>query len=323
MSHNLRQEQSKTGAMGYTEIAYHRTSKGRSKDMADGKSRAAEAKGGEKSGASERFVDTETDRTKASWVARIVRDFGRPTTARSLHYFAMKRAVSDYPICGGFVGEIRVHRQYQDSDWEKLNKWVLRAKQLGFISWQSVMEEEQDLLLPSGEILRESDRIWSQELWCSKPSLRPLLLPVCQERGVLLLLRHGVSSWDSAWNLCQRAARRPVRVCYLTDLDASGFLAASDLQSKIRVIDASFFGDLDIRIKRIGLDPSQVRRLGLPMVSMSRPEKEIRDTYRSYLEQEGLDHRLRSELETLEVYHPGGLKGFLEECLDLAIDEWG
>lgn len=55
------------------------------------------------------FVDSEVDRTKSRWVAKVFQEFGRPrTTLRSLFYYALSRSESDYPICGGFVGEIRI-----------------------------------------------------------------------------------------------------------------------------------------------------------------------------------------------------------------------
>jgi len=50
-------------------------------------------------------------------VAKAYRDFGRPkTTIRALFYLALARKESDYPICGGFVGEIRATRPYHESD---------------------------------------------------------------------------------------------------------------------------------------------------------------------------------------------------------------
>jgi len=74
------------------------------------------------------------DRTKARWVAGVYREFGRPkTTVPALYYFALGRKVADYPICGGFVGEIRAMRRYHESDCPKLDKWVERAKLFGHL----------------------------------------------------------------------------------------------------------------------------------------------------------------------------------------------
>ena len=77
----------------------------------------------------EPFAYTETDRTKSKWLANVYQDFvkniGRSkTTLRALFYYALQRNVSDYPICGYFVGEIRVTRPYHEMDCEKLPKWM-------------------------------------------------------------------------------------------------------------------------------------------------------------------------------------------------------
>ena len=94
----------------------------------------------------EAFVFTETDRTKSRWVARTYQDFvkntGRPrTTLRGLFYYALQMKASDYPICGGFVGEIRITRPYHESDGEKLAKWMSKARSLGFIPADAILEE--------------------------------------------------------------------------------------------------------------------------------------------------------------------------------------
>src|SRR5512136_375706 len=92
------------------------------------------------------FVETETDRTKSKWLAKVYHDFmkefGRPrTTLRALFYYALKRNDSDYPICGGFVGEIRITRPYHESDGQKLPKWMSKARSLGFIPADAILEE--------------------------------------------------------------------------------------------------------------------------------------------------------------------------------------
>lgn len=94
----------------------------------------------------EPFVDTETDRTKSKWLAKLYHDFvediGRSrTTLRALFYYALQRKVSDYPICGWFVGEIRITRPYHESDGEKLPKWMSKARKLGFIRADAILDE--------------------------------------------------------------------------------------------------------------------------------------------------------------------------------------
>src|SRR5512141_1859810 len=102
----------------------------------------------------EAFVYMETDKTKSRWVARAYQDFvkntGRKrTTLRGLFYHALQMKASDYPICGGFVGEIRIMRPYHENDGEKLSKWMGKARRLGFIPADAILEgtaEEQVFL---------------------------------------------------------------------------------------------------------------------------------------------------------------------------------
>ena len=94
----------------------------------------------------EAFVFTETDRTKSRWVAKAYHDFVRETgrsrtTLRGLFYYALQRKASDYPLCGGFVGEIRITRPYHESDGAKLSKWMSKARTLRFIPADAILDE--------------------------------------------------------------------------------------------------------------------------------------------------------------------------------------
>ncbi|NYT01851.1 MAG: hypothetical protein GKC10_03715 [Methanosarcinales archaeon] len=103
----------------------------------------------------EAFVETEVDRTKSRWVANVLREFGRPrTTARALFYYALRREASDYPICGGFVGEIRVTRPYHVSDGSRLLKWLDRARQFGYVDGRAILDEVpgEHIYLPEEEV---------------------------------------------------------------------------------------------------------------------------------------------------------------------------
>ena len=129
----------------------------------------------------EPFVDTETDRTKSRWLANTYHDFvaeiGRSrTTLRGLFYYALQRKVSDYPICGWFVGEIRITRPYHESDGEKLPKWMGKARKLGFIPADAMLDEipGEHLFLP--ELPKK--RPYSIEVWLNKSALNPLLFPI-------------------------------------------------------------------------------------------------------------------------------------------------
>jgi hypothetical protein len=127
------------------------------------------------------FVETETDRTKSKWVARAFKEFGRPRiTVRALFYYAMNRKAADYPICGGFVGEIRIMRPYHESDGERLAKWVHKARDLGYIGKDAVLTEVPGENVFAMEAKGRKNGQPRLELWLNKSALNP---PCLREDG--------------------------------------------------------------------------------------------------------------------------------------------
>jgi hypothetical protein len=264
----------------------------------------------------EAFVYTETDRTKSRWVARAYQDFvkitGRPrTTLRGLFYYALQMKASDYPICGGFVGEIRITRQYHESDGEKLLKWVSKARSLGFIPADAILEETvgEQMFLP--EI--DPKRPYSIEVWVAKSALNPLLYPICQKHGATLVSVDATASDDAISALCKRC-RRPTTILCLSDLSPSGAFFCSDLARMIARA-GPLAGSPEIKLECIGLKPEQVLGLLLPLVNANINSKEEHKRFKKYLKPYSIDPRKMAELDCLEVYYPEGVAGFLNESL--------
>jgi hypothetical protein len=275
----------------------------------------------------EPFVDTETDRTKSKWLAEVYHEFveevGRPrTTLRALFYYALQRKVSDYPICGWFVGEIRITRPYHESDGEKLLKWMSKARKLGFIPADAILDEipGEHIFLP--EICPEKP--YSIEVWLNKSALNPLLYPVCQKHGVTLVSVNGRALEDAIRALYKRCDSPTIILC-LSDLSADSAFFGRDLADRIARARPSE-NNIDIRMKCIGIKPEQIPELKLPMVQASADSKENQDRFKSYLKSHDIDPRKIVELDALEVYHPGGIAGFLDKFLsryacDLNLDD--
>jgi hypothetical protein len=264
----------------------------------------------------EPFVYTETDRTKSRWIEKAYRDFvektGRPrTTQRALFYHALQRKDSDYPICGGFVGEIRITRPYHESDGEKMPKWTSKAKMLGFIPVDAILDEVpgEHIFLP--EICL--DRPYTVEVWLNKSSLNPLLYPICQKHGATLVSVEGRVSENAVLALCQRNNRPTVILC-LSDISPASVFFCRDLAMKIAQSSYLKKG-MDIRLKCIGLNPEQVLVLKMPEVRASINSKEDREKYKRHLKSQSMDPKNMVELDALEVYYPGGIAGFLDEIL--------
>ena len=271
----------------------------------------------------EPFVSTETDRTKSKWVANAYRDFveefGRNrTTLRALVYYALRRRALDYPICGGFVGEIRITRPYHESDGERLPKWIDKAKKLGFIPEEAILEEiPRDYTLLSKI---QNYRPYSIEVWLNKSALNPLLYPVCEKYNVTLVSINGRPSNQIIEDLYKRCKYSTILLC-LSDLSPFSFSFCRDLALKIAESKPSR-GDLDIRLKRICLLPEQVLELKIPLIHGSRGSKENKDSFKKYLKSYALNPKRMAELDALEVYYPGGIAGLLDETLSKYSDKF-
>jgi hypothetical protein len=264
----------------------------------------------------EPFVDTETDRTKSKWLAKAYHDFvedtGRArTTLRALFYYALQRKESDYPICGWFVGEIRITRPYHESDGDKLPKWMNKARKLGFIPADAILDE-----IPGEHLfLSESPRglPFSIEVWLNKSALNPLIFPICQNFGVTLVSVSGRASKESVAALYQRCDRPTLILC-LSDLTPSSAFFCKDLATMIEESRPSG-SSVDLRLKCIGTLPEQVVGLKLPMIHASIGSKEEQERYKRYLKSRAIDPQKMVELDAFEVYYLGGIAGFLNETL--------
>jgi len=259
------------------------------------------------------FVDAEVNRTKSKWVANVFKEFGKSkTTLRSLFYFALSRAEPDYPICGGFVGEIRVTRPYHESDGLKLSKWVGKAREIGYVPKDAILEEvpgEHIFINPS-----EKDAKQKIELWINKSALNLLLLPICKKLGLNLVSVQSRPT-DIALNaLLERAKSEAIIISCLSNLSSSDFLFAEDL-TQIVLASIKDQYQQNIQIRKMGLTPQQVIDLGIPMVQAEKAEKHRQDRYKKYLKPYGLDPKRMAELDALEVYYSKGISGFVEDKL--------
>lgn len=262
----------------------------------------------------EPFVDTETDRTKSRWVAKALKEFGKSkTTTRALFYYAMNKGskgVSDYPICGKMVGEIRITRPYYESDGERLSKWAGKAKKLGFIPEESLIDETpgEQVFLPQGR----QEKPYRIEVWSNKSSIGPLLQRTCSRYGAAVVTTGAMPSKEVIEGLWMRADLPTVILC-LSDLSAGSFTFSHDLAQEIARLKPS--GRCDIRVKQIALTPQQVIDLKIPMVHGERCSKEAKDRYKECLEPYGLDHKKMAELDALEVFYPGGIAKLVDDEL--------
>lgn len=263
----------------------------------------------------EPFVDAEVDRTKSKWVAKAYREFGRSkTTLRALFYYALQRTEPDYPICGGFVGEIRCTRLYHECDGDKLSKWAGKAKKLGFVPTDALLEEipGEHVFLPAIQPATEGSAVHI-EVWLNRSAFNALLQPICEKHGAVLVSVSGQPSRDAVEGLFARSKGHNTIILCLSDLSADSFSFCEDLR---RFIDgAKGQSGRSILVKHIGITPEKVLELGIPMVPGRKSTKENQKKYRSFLMPYGLSDKRMAELDALEVYYPGGIAGFVDKIL--------
>lgn len=256
------------------------------------------------------FVSSEVDRTKSRWVAKVFNEFGRSrTTLRALFYYALSRAETDYPICGGFVGEIRITRPYHECDGEKLVKWAGRAQKLGFLPANALLEEDagEHTILPETCHYRRH----RLELWLNRSAFNPLLVPVCSRHGAVLVSTYSISQ-ELLQQLFERATIKTTVLC-LSDLSQESFSFCESLSAAIA--DSRRSETPEIRVVRGALAPEQVLQWKIPMVSQKRGASEAQKGYKKHLMAYGLSHRKMAELDALEVYYPLGIAGFCDDLL--------
>lgn len=256
------------------------------------------------------FVSSEVDRTKSRWVAKVFQEFGRPrTTLRGLFYYALTRKEADYPICGGFVGEIRIMRPYHENDGAKLIKWADRAQKLEFLPADCLLMEEpgEHTILPQPGSYAEA----GLELWLNRSAFNPLLVPVCARHGAVLVSAKSISE-KLVQQLLDRAVRKTTILC-LSDLSWDSFLFCHSLRaalSRARQLETP-----EIRVQLGGLSPEQVLKWKIPMISQEKGSKEASKQFKKYLQAYGLDHKRMAELDALEAFYPRGIAGFCDDLL--------
>lgn len=275
----------------------------------------------------EPFVETETGRTKSRWVARAFREMGRRrTTIAALFYHALQREEPDYPICGGFVGEIRATRAFQEGDRDRLYKWARTAVAIGYLPEDSFLEDLPGVqtILPK---VTSHLRPYRLEVWISRSAFNPLLEPVCSRHGAVLVSISGRLPSDAIDSLYQRSGEKDTVLLCLADLSPEGTSFVLDLARALS--DLKRHGVSRIRMRQAALTPEQVVRLKIPMVALRGGQSRGLDRYRRHLKPFGLDPRRMAELDALEALCTGGIARFMEDelsrytpAIDLDREDW-
>jgi hypothetical protein len=149
------------------------------------------------------------------------------------------------------------------------------------------------------------------ELWCEKTTVNDVLLTIARERQLNVITGPGFQSHTGAYQFLERAkrSRRPVRILYISDFDRSGRNMPLAVARVIEFLNRRDGLDLDIKLLPIALTHEQCIRYELPRTP-------IKDTDPG---KEAFEKRFgegATELDALEVLHPGALREIILEALD-------
>ena len=153
------------------------------------------------------------------------------------------------------------------------------------------------------------------EVWIEKSTQNDWLVPLCQRRGVNLVVGLGEQSETRSRELALRSAEygAPVRIIYLSDFDPGGRSMPKAVARKVEFTIAKFDLAVDLQLIPLALTPEQCREYRLPRTPIKETERR-KDKFEQTF---GVG---ATELDALEALHPGELARLLQAELDNWLD---
>jgi hypothetical protein len=153
------------------------------------------------------------------------------------------------------------------------------------------------------------------EVWIEKSTQNDWLVPLCQRRGVNLVVGIGEQSETRSRELALRSANygAPIRIIYLSDFDPGARSMPKAVARKVEFTIAKFDLDVDLRLIPLALTPEQCREYRLPRIPIKETERR-KDNFELTF---GVG---ATELDALEALHPGELARLLEAEIDNWLD---
>lgn len=165
--------------------------------------------------------------------------------------------------------------------------------------------------------LSEEDAIqdYVVEVWIEKSTQNDWLIPLCERRGVNLVVGIGEQSEVRSRELAMRAAEYgvPVRVIYISDFDPGGRSMPKAVARKVEFTIVKQELDVDIQLIPLALTPEQCLQYRLPRTPIKETERR-KDKFETTF---GVG---ATELDALEALHPGVLAQLLDEEISNFVD---
>lgn len=153
------------------------------------------------------------------------------------------------------------------------------------------------------------------EVWIEKSTQNDWLIPLCQRRGVNLVIGIGEQSETRCRELALRSAKygAPIRIIYISDFDPGGRSMPKAVARKVEFTIAKFGLNVDLQLIPLALTPEQCHEYRLPRKPIKESERRKSAFERTF----GVG---ATELDALEALHPGELARLLEGELDNWLD---
>lgn len=154
------------------------------------------------------------------------------------------------------------------------------------------------------------------EVWIEKSTQNDWLVPLCERRGVNLVIGTGHPSETRCRELAQRAASYavPMRVLYISDFDPDGKSMPLEVARKAEFTIHKFGLDVDLQLIPLALSHDQCLEYKLqrtPLKESVLGKNKFEDAYG-----EGA-----TELDAMEALHPGELGKIVEAEMDKFLDK--
>ncbi len=234
------------------------------------------------------------------------------------------------------------------NDWALLNRASLSARYLDLIPLDGLVDRRNDepmIFMPEVNVLgariliedtgpdvsylmsdfpelpsysldnMESEQDYLIEVWIEKSTQNDWLVPLCQERGVNLVVGIGKLSEIRSRHLAERvqATGKPARIIYISDFDPAGRSMPVSVARKVEFYIHKFDFDVDVALNPLVLTEEQCQRYRLPRTPIKKTDKRKKN----FEEKFGTG---ATELDALEALHPGEMARLLEAEIDRYLD---
>ena len=118
------------------------------------------------------------------------------------------------------------------------------------------------------------------EVWIEKSTQNDWLIPLCERRGVNLVVGIGESSEILCRHLAERvqATGKPARIIYMSDFDPAGRSMPVSVARKLEYYIGKFDFDVDVTLNPLVLTEEQCQRYRLPRSPIEEKERR-KDTF--------------------------------------------